>query len=165
VEQDGSNGVTRNLIDKVSPDGNLTSESVSCLMILQSFRTHGKGLLKEEHGSNSKGLHCGCHSGGSQAGKMIHSPEKAARTLGCIDPICADAEVGLNVIHSEDSLMLSLSSLYTPDIIPTLVDSGSSHCFIDSAFVLGHDLLVADVAPKKLHLFDGTCGTTCRDSP
>ena len=67
---------------------------------------------------------------------MIHSPEKAAQTLDCVNPIRADAEVRLNTIHSQDSLMLSLSSLYTPDIIPTLVDSGSSHCFIDTALYL-----------------------------
>ena len=90
---------------------------------------------------------------------MIHSLEKAAQTLDCVDPIRADTEVKLNTIHSKDPLMLSISSLYTSDIIPTLVDSGSSHCFIDSAFVLGHDLPVSDVALKKLRLFDGTYST------
>jgi hypothetical protein len=85
--------------------------------------------------------------------KMIRSPENAARTLGCVDPIRADAEVRLNVIHSEDSLMLSLSSLYTPDIIPTLVDSGSSHCFIDSAFVQSPD--------KSFVAFGNTIQTFC----
>ena len=54
----------------------------------------------------------------------------------------------------------SLSSLYTPDLIPTLIDSGSSHCFINSSYVLGHELPVSDVTPKRLRLFDGTFGTT-----
>ena len=93
---------------------------------------------------------------------MIHSPEKAARTLDCVDPIHADSKVRLHAICSKDSLMLSLSSLYTLDIIPTLIDSGSSHCFIDSSFVLGHELPVSDVTPKCLHLFDGTYGTTIK---
>ena len=91
---------------------------------------------------------------------MIRSPEKAAWTLDCVDPIRADSEVRLNTICSKDSLMLSLSSLYTPDMIPTLIDSGSSHCFIDSSFVLGHELPVSNVTPKCLRLFDGTYGAT-----
>ena len=91
---------------------------------------------------------------------MIRSPENAAWILDYVDPIHADSEVRLNMICLKDSLMLSLSSLYTLDLIPTFVDSGSSHCFIDSAFVLGHELPVSDVTPKRLHLFDGTYGTT-----
>ena len=40
--------------------------------------------------------------------------------------------------------------------IRTLVDSGSTHCFLDSAFAHGHSLPTTPTPPVKLHLFDGT---------
>jgi len=37
-----------------------------------------------------------------------------------------------------------------------LVDSGSMHCFLDSAFAHGHSLPTTPTPPIELHLFDGT---------
>jgi len=37
-----------------------------------------------------------------------------------------------------------------------LVDSGSMHCFLDSAFAYGHSLPTTPTPPMELHLFDGT---------
>ena len=37
-----------------------------------------------------------------------------------------------------------------------LVDSGSTHCFLDSTFACGHSLPTTSTPPVELHLFDGT---------
>ena len=43
-----------------------------------------------------------------------------------------------------------------PIPIRTLVDSGSTHCFLDFAFAHGHSLPTTPTPPVELHLFDGT---------
>ena len=43
-----------------------------------------------------------------------------------------------------------------PIPIRTLVDSGSTHCFLDFAFAHGHSLPTTPTLPVKLRLFDGT---------
>jgi len=37
-----------------------------------------------------------------------------------------------------------------------LVDSGSTHCFVDTKYALGHSLSTYSVSPIVLRLFDGT---------
>ncbi|KAG6326257.1 hypothetical protein ID866_12832, partial [Astraeus odoratus] len=37
-----------------------------------------------------------------------------------------------------------------------LLDSGSSHCFIDPSFVKAHNIVVEEISPIPLHLFDDT---------
>jgi len=53
------------------------------------------------------------------------------------------------------SLVCALDHLQ-PIPIQTLVDSGSTHCFLDSAFARGHSLPTTPTPPVELHLFDGT---------
>ena len=43
-----------------------------------------------------------------------------------------------------------------PIPIRTLVDSRSTHCFLDSAFAHGHSLPTTPTLPVELRLFDGT---------
>jgi len=43
-----------------------------------------------------------------------------------------------------------------PIPIQTLVDSGSTHCFLDSAFAHGYFLPTTSTPPVELRLFDGT---------
>jgi hypothetical protein len=43
--------------------------------------------------------------------------------------------------------------------VKTLIDSGSSHCFIDPTFVTTHNLSMSSIPPIELHLFDGTCNS------
>jgi len=45
---------------------------------------------------------------------------------------------------------------FQPIPIRTLVDSGSTHCFLDSAFAHGHSFPTTPTPPVELHLFDGT---------
>ena len=43
--------------------------------------------------------------------------------------------------------------------VKTLIDSGSSHCFIDPTFVTTHNLSTSSIPPIGLRLFDGTCNS------
>ncbi|KAG6327753.1 hypothetical protein ID866_11336, partial [Astraeus odoratus] len=44
------------------------------------------------------------------------------------------------------------------DVI-TLLDSGSSHCFVDPVFIKKHNIIVEEISPIPLCLFDGTCNS------
>ena len=48
--------------------------------------------------------------------------------------------------------------------IPALVDSGSTHCFVDSEFVRNYDLPALSVPPIDLRLFDGTSNSVITQS-
>jgi len=52
------------------------------------------------------------------------------------------------LVHASDHLQ--------PIPIRTLVDSGSTQCFLDSAFARGYSLPTTPTPPVELHLFDGT---------
>jgi len=57
-----------------------------------------------------------------------------------------------------DSLYINLSSPILPDsaYIWTLIDSGSSHCFMSPKFIWKYNLWTSPTKPHKLWLFDGT---------
>jgi len=73
-------------------------------------------------------------------------------------------------MHLNVSTLSNLNSLCIPLIFPLvyasdylqsipvqmLVDSGSTHCFLDSAFACEHSLPTTSTPPVELHLFDGT---------
>jgi hypothetical protein len=58
------------------------------------------------------------------------------------------------------------NSLHTPVTLPTcpsvsssgLVDSGSSHCFVDPSFISQYDLPFYEIPPVTLRLLDGSVG-------
>ena len=45
-------------------------------------------------------------------------------------------------------------------VFHALIDSGSSHCFIDSKFVSKHSILTKSIPPITLQLFDGSSNST-----
>ena len=63
-----------------------------------------------------------------------------------------------SALSDPNSLLISLSSSLIPDSvkITTLIDCGSTHCFIDPLFVQLHSLSMYSVSPLKLRLIDGT---------
>ena len=62
---------------------------------------------------------------------------------------------------SSNSLIIPLTSKFLMDIIfHALIDSGSSHCFIDSKFVSKHSILTKPIPPITLWLFDGSSNST-----
>ena len=77
--------------------------------------------------------------------KIESSLSDAAWTEGCVDPDRAITEVHLNASarFEPDALFLSvLTSLLSDSIIfKALVDSGSTHCFVDPRFISKHKLI------------------------
>jgi len=63
------------------------------------------------------------------------------------------------------SALLDPDSLFIPLAFPnsetmhTLIDSGSSHCFVDSSFVSNHKITTTMIPSVGLCLFDGTCNS------
>jgi len=78
--------------------------------------------------------------------------------MGCVDPNRA-TEVRLNASapFKPDALFLSVTTVLISDFIfKALVDSGSTHCFVDPRFIATHKLITYSVPPIQLKLFDGT---------
>ena len=84
--------------------------------------------------------------------------------MGCVDPDRAPMEVRLNASapFQPDALFLSVTSSLLLDsvVFKALVDSGSSHCFVDPQFISTHHLITYSVPPIRLRLFDGTSNHT-----
>ena len=65
----------------------------------------------------------------------------------------------MSALSDPNSLRVSLTSPAISDSAPTistLIDSGSTHCFVDSSLVHKHNLPVTSIPPIELKLFDGT---------
>ena len=93
------------------------------------------------------------------AKKIGSNPQAPVPDQGCVDLVGASAELHLNAsaLSSPNSLTLQLTSTLVPGInIPTLVDSGSTQCFLDSVFTSIHKLRTLPIPPIPLRLFDGT---------
>jgi hypothetical protein len=82
-----------------------------------------------------------------------------------VDLTCTTECLRLNAsaLSDPNSMLLSLTStsvLTLGSIIPipfkALVDSGSTHCFVDSSWVRAHKLSTAPIPPVELRLFDGS---------
>ena len=93
------------------------------------------------------------------AKKIGSNPRALVPDQGCVDLVGAAAELHLNTsaLSSPNSLTLQVTSTLVPDIaILSLVDSSSTHCFLDSVFTSVHKLRTLPIPPIPLQLFDGT---------
>ena len=80
----------------------------------------------------------------------------------CVEPDCAVKEAHLNASALSDPNLLRpfvTASEYDIPPFPTLVDSGSTHYFVDQSFVNIHAISTYSVPPITLRLFDGTTTT------
>src|SRR4051794_3951794 len=86
------------------------------------------------------------------------SPLNPVQAGGCIDTHCT-IEIRLNAsaLVSSDSLRIDVSSdiIKKPPFL-ALIDSGSTHCFIDTIFAMETGLPLDLISPIPLRLFDGT---------
>jgi hypothetical protein len=132
------------------------------LPILWENRSCHKGL-SEIH--RCQGSHCQCYgelqlrSNGYGVKKLGSNPPAPALDQGCVEPIGASAELRLNAsaLSSPHSLILTLTSDLVPSTqIQTLVDSSSTHCFLNSVFTSVHKLRTTPIPPMPLRLFDGS---------
>ena len=100
--------------------------------------------------------------------KRLSSPLASTQPEDCIIPSSATMEaVHLNVsaLSDPNSLCVLLTSTSIPDsVITALIDSGSTHCFVDSKFACTHNLPLTSVSLIQLRLFDGTSNATITQS-
>ena len=88
----------------------------------------------------------------------------------CVDPPSTNSEVvrlNASTLSDPSSLRVPLTSPSVSDstlCFSALIDSGSTHCFVDSTFVQRYDLPVSSVGPIELKLFDGTSNSTITQS-
>ena len=97
----------------------------------------------------------------------MQQPSGSGAGPGCIDFIGNTVELHLNAstLSSPNSLTIQLTSNLIPSVtLVTLVDSGSTHCFIDSTFVSKHQLRTISITQIPLWLFDGTTNTVIHNT-
>lgn len=69
-----------------------------------------------------------------------------------------------SALSDPNSLRISLSSSLVSVSFSALVDSGSTHCFVDSAFAQHRNLPVYSINPIELRLIDGSIGSAITQS-
>lgn len=81
-----------------------------------------------------------------------------ASPASCVDLDSAPTQLQLNAsaLSASNSFYIPLTSPKIPSI-NALLDSGSSHCFIDFDFAKANSLHLRLISPIPLRLFDGTC--------
>ena len=66
----------------------------------------------------------------------------------------------MSALSDPDSLCVNLLFPTSSAPTKTLIDSGSSHCFLDSLFVSNHSINTTMIPLIGLRLFDGTSNST-----
>src|SRR5882757_4863286 len=84
----------------------------------------------------------------------------SSRAEGCVDldRVANFVRLNASALSDPDSLFISLATLNSLSM-HTLIDSGSSHCFLDSSFISKHKITTTTIPPIGLRLFDGTCNS------
>ena len=107
--------------------------------------------LAKESASTSK-------ASASDSKKDLSNPQDYAQPEDCAElPHVKIVTLSTSTLLNPDSLILSLTSnsLLSLDLM-SLVDSGSSNSFIDSAFISTNHLSTTQIPLIRLHLMDGT---------
>ena len=94
--------------------------------------------------------------------KIVSDPcEQATQADGCIDldHVAQFVRLNASALSDPDSLYVDLTIPSFSLSLRTLLDSGSSHCFMDKQFIANHNIPTIMVPPIGLHLFDGTCNS------
>jgi hypothetical protein len=160
---------TPDLSNKLGKDGKLTQQERKCrydnnLCLFCRQTGHMAKKCPKSLSSASKGRTAKTMETKSEpklatdAKEITSSPPTSARTQGCVEPIRAIEEAHLNAsaLSNTNSLFVPLTSEFTPDPYLALIDSGSTHCFVDPGFTSAHKLHPYDIPPITLRLFDGT---------
>ena len=139
-------------------------------MPLLWYRRLQVGLLSQEADhSHSQGPQCFSNCFWETLGKIESNSQNSTQTESHIELSCiAMSSIQLNVfaLSNPHSLFVSLTSLlilgqdYLNKILFwALVNSRSTHCFVDSEFVNTHHLKTYTTPQVALHLFD--CLSNC----
>ena len=167
------------LMDKLGKDGKLTAQECQqcldnelCLLCGKSghmVRNCPKSSkARAAKASNPKTSETKAEpSAKASKAKKVSNPQTSACSKGCVDSLRADKEVRLNAsaLSSTSSLIISLFSDSIPDIpITPLVDSSSTHCFIESTFIRKHKIPTRHISLILLRLFIGSVNATISES-
>ncbi|KAG6327770.1 hypothetical protein ID866_11321, partial [Astraeus odoratus] len=112
------------------------------------------------HIKNTLCLFCGLpgHSAKDCPRSTSNAAKAHATQAASIAASTAETPAKVSTLSDPDSLK---PVVYIPDYdvsdVITLLDSGSSHCFIDPIFVKTHNVMVEEISLIPLHLFNGTC--------
>jgi hypothetical protein len=91
----------------------------------------------------------------------LSSPLSTSPLGGCGYSSGETKEVWLNAaaLASTDSLILRIAFPNSIVLFSALVDSGSTHCFVDPSFISKYNRSTYDIAPVSLRLLDGSVGS------
>jgi len=135
------------------------------------YRRPQAGLLFQEadHGLSQR-LQCFSNCLRETLGKIKSNPQDSTQTEGCVElPCAAMSLIRLNTSTLSDphSLFVFLTSplILGQDHLnkipfQALIDSRSTHCFVDSKFVDIHYLKIFTTPLVALHLFNGSSNST-----
>ena len=90
--------------------------------------------------------------------ELVRNPETSMCAGGCIDSVHMQVEVKLNTnsIPTSTSLILDITSESFPCLSEkALLDSSSTHCFLDHLLVWKFNIPTHSISPIPLKLFDG----------
>lgn len=62
----------------------------------------------------------------------------------------------LRSLSITDSLMISVSVSFSPSVLKCMVDSGSTHCFVNKKIIDRYSLPTTSIPPIPLYLIDGS---------
>ena len=91
---------------------------------------------------------------------MTSNPHTSTPPVGCVVPDGALPEARLNACSLSLNSFTILLSYETLHDFLALLDSGSTHSFIDSAFCSKFSIPIRNISPMQLRLFDGSLGET-----
>jgi hypothetical protein len=79
-------------------------------------------------------------------------PLTSTQTQGCVEPVCATKEACLNAsaLYDANSLFIALTFDFTPNPYQALINSGSTHCFVNPGFISTIKLCTYDIPPIPL---------------
>jgi hypothetical protein len=79
---------------------------------------------------------------------------------------CGNSNGEVKEVRLNAAALTNPDSLHTPISLPShsvsssgLVDSGSSHCFVDPSFISSHSIPSYEISPVILRLLDGSVGS------
>ena len=76
-----------------------------------------------------------------------------------------EPRLNASALYNPNSLTISVTSDHIPNtLIHTLIDSGSTHCFLDTSITSKHNLCTYNINLIPLQLFDGTTNSIIRSA-
>ncbi|KIJ51646.1 hypothetical protein M422DRAFT_89457, partial [Sphaerobolus stellatus SS14] len=102
----------------------------------------------------------------NQASGSVTSPSDSGRS-NCVDPKIRpviNLRLNASALSNSNSLTIMRTFESIPAPVYTLVDSGSSHCFVESKFVKAHFIPTYSIDPLPLSLFDGSINSVITEA-